>query len=146
MWFMDRDSSMLCRAALQGSGTETGQEPGALRHGEQEGESQAPDESKVPASSSASSRHHSGRLSLSSSKLPLPDRGLRYPRSSSLASNGKRRRWCQSPLIILIILIILTSLRRTPVLALRSREILLPRKGRCNILIVAPDNWNGKMP
>lgn len=40
-------------------------------------ERNAPDESKVPASSSASSRHHSGRLSLSSSRLPLPDLGLR---------------------------------------------------------------------
>lgn len=56
-------------------------------------ERKAPEESKVPASSSASSRHHSGRLSLSSSRLPLPDRGLLYPRSSSRASNGTRRRW-----------------------------------------------------
>lgn len=36
-------------------------------------ERKAPEESNVPASSSASSRHHSGKLSLSSSRLPLPD-------------------------------------------------------------------------
>ncbi len=40
-------------------------------------ERKAPEESNVPVSSSASSRHHSGKLSLSSSTLPLPDRGLR---------------------------------------------------------------------